>query len=262
MYAFERFTERAKKTLTLAQEEAEKSGHSYIGTEHLLLGLLRGEGSLAYHVLKNFGVELQTVREVVENVLNREERIIVQQIIPTSRVKKVIEISFEEAKRMGHNYVGTEHLLLGLMIEREGIAAHVLRDMGVTLERARAEVDRLLTSVSPEEWISPIPSRVGRTGARELPTGPDLADLLRFAEAFARAEGAPSVGLEHVQRAMGDADVQALLQSAARMRQATAAKEEAIARQDFEAAAERRQEEQRLRDEYGKAEAAWRASIK
>src|SRR5438132_335944 len=125
MYPFERFTERAKKVLTLAQEEAERSHHSYIGTEHLLLGLLREGEGLAAKVLNNLGVEIGKVRQTIESVLGRNERIIIQQIIPTSRVKKVIEISFEEARRMGHNYVGTEHLLLGLLIEGEGLAQQI-----------------------------------------------------------------------------------------------------------------------------------------
>src|SRR5713101_4238112 len=142
MYPFERFTERAKKVLTLAQEEAERSHHSYIGTEHLLLGLLREGEGLAAKVLNNLGVEIGKVRQTIESVLGRNERIIIQQIIPTSRVKKVIEISFEEARRMGHNYVGTEHLLLGLLIEGEGIAAHVLEDLGATLEKVRSEIER------------------------------------------------------------------------------------------------------------------------
>src|SRR5205807_2926149 len=145
MYAFERFTERAKKNLTLAQEEAQEAGHSYIGTEHLLLGLLKEGEGLAYVVLTNLGVEIAKVREAIENVLSRGERIVIQQIIPASRVEKVIEISFDEARRMGHNYVGTEHLLLGLLIEGEGIAAHVLQDLGVTLEKAREEIHRQLT---------------------------------------------------------------------------------------------------------------------
>src|SRR5207245_1893773 len=95
-YPFERFTERAKTVLTLAQEEAQRSHHSYIGTEHLLLGLLREGEGLAAKVLSNLGVEIGKVRQTIESVLGRNERIIIQQIIPTSRVKKVIEISFEE----------------------------------------------------------------------------------------------------------------------------------------------------------------------
>jgi ATP-dependent Clp protease ATP-binding subunit ClpC len=151
LYPFERFTERAKKVLTLAQEEAERSHHSYIGTEHLLLGLLREGEGLAAKVLNNLGVEINKVRSTIESVLGRNERIIIQQIIPTSRVKKVIEISFEEARRMGNNYVGTEHLLLGLLIEGEGIAAHVLEDLGANLEKTRAEIERLLHESGLEE---------------------------------------------------------------------------------------------------------------
>jgi ATP-dependent Clp protease ATP-binding subunit ClpC len=151
LYPFERFTERAKKVLTLAQEEAERSHHSYIGTEHLLLGLLREGEGLAAKVLNNLGIEINKVRATIESVLGRNERIIIQQIIPTSRVKKVIEISFEEARRMGNNYVGTEHLLLGLLIEGEGIAAHVLEDLGASLEKVRGEIDRLLHESGLEE---------------------------------------------------------------------------------------------------------------
>jgi len=115
IYPFERFTERAKKVLTLAQEEAERSHHSYIGTEHLLLGLLRERDGLASKVLDNLGVEIGNVRQKIESVLGRDEGHERRQIIPTSRVKEVIEIAFQESRRMGHNYVGTEHLLLGLL---------------------------------------------------------------------------------------------------------------------------------------------------
>ncbi|HEY6380131.1 MAG TPA: ATP-dependent Clp protease ATP-binding subunit [Candidatus Dormibacteraeota bacterium] len=163
MYPFERFTERAKKVLTLAQEEAERSHHSYIGTEHLLLGLLREGEGLAAKVLNNLGVEINKVRSTIESVLGRNERIIIQQIIPTSRVKKVIEISFEEARRMGNNYVGTEHLLLGLLIEGEGIAAHVLEDLGATLDKVRAEIERLLHESGLEEDSKEAQKKPSRT---------------------------------------------------------------------------------------------------
>jgi ATP-dependent Clp protease ATP-binding subunit ClpC len=163
VYPFERFTERAKKVLTLAQEEAERSHHSYIGTEHLLLGLLREGEGLAAKVLNNLGVEINKVRATIESVLGRNERIIIQQIIPTSRVKKVIEISFEEARRMGNNYVGTEHLLLGLLIEGEGIAAHVLEDLGANLEKVRGEIDRLLHETGLEEEAAQAQKKPSKT---------------------------------------------------------------------------------------------------
>jgi ATP-dependent Clp protease ATP-binding subunit ClpC len=177
MYPFERFTERAKKVLTLAQEEAERSHHSYIGTEHLLLGLLREGDGLAAKVLANLGVEIGKVRQTIESVLGRNERIIIQQIIPTSRVKKVIEISFEEARRMGHNYVGTEHLLLGLLIEGEGIAAHVLEDLGANLEKVRAEIERLLHDSATEE-AEPAPKRPSKTPLLDQ-FGRDLTEMAR-----------------------------------------------------------------------------------
>jgi ATP-dependent Clp protease ATP-binding subunit ClpC len=153
MYPFERFTERAKAVLTLAQEEAERSHHSFIGTEHLLLGLLRDGEGVAAKVLTNLGVEINKVRSTFETVLGLKERIIIQQIIPTSRVKKVIEISFTEAGRKGSDHVGTKHLLLGLLIEGEGLAAHVLAEMGANLERVRAEID--LNGDSMEEDSPP-----------------------------------------------------------------------------------------------------------
>ncbi len=163
MYPFERFTEKAKKVLTLAQDEAEKSHHSYIGTEHLLLGLLREGDGLAAKVLANLGVEIDKVRTTIESVLGRNERIIVQQIIPTSRVKKVIEIAFEEAKRMNNTYVGTEHLLLGLLIEGEGIAAHVLEDLGANLEKVRTELDAQLKDQGVEDEARPEHKKTTKT---------------------------------------------------------------------------------------------------
>jgi ATP-dependent Clp protease ATP-binding subunit ClpC len=177
LYPFERFTERAKKVLTLAQEEAERSHHSYIGTEHLLLGLLREGEGLAAKVLNNLGVEIGKVRQTIESVLGRNERIIIQQIIPTSRVKKVIEISFEEARRMGHAYVGTEHLLLGLLIEGEGIAAHVLEDLGATLDKVRAEIERLLHDSTMED-AEPAPKKPSKTPLLDQ-FGRDLTDMAR-----------------------------------------------------------------------------------
>lgn len=105
---------------------------------------------MAAHVLANLGIETSTVRQVIESVLGRNERITIQSIIPTSRVKTVIELSFEESRRMGQDSVGTEHLLLGLLLEGEGIAAHVLHDLGATLEKVRAEIERLEATETEE----------------------------------------------------------------------------------------------------------------
>lgn len=142
MNDFARFSEASKGALQRAREEAARAHHSYLGTGHLLLGLL-GEGDgLAAQVLGDLGVELGTVRAAMEAVPGRDERIIVQQVIPTSRVREVIAIAFAEARRVNSAHVGTEHLLLGLLIEGEGLAAHVLEDLGVTLDRVRQELSR------------------------------------------------------------------------------------------------------------------------
>ena len=181
MYPFERFTERAKKVLTLAQEEAERSHHSYIGTEHLLLGILREGEGLAAKVLNNLGVEINKVRATIESVLGRNERIIIQQIIPTSRVKKVIEIAFEQAREMGNNYVGTEHLLLGLLVEGEGIAAHILEDLGASLEMVRGEIDSLIQIMERAMYIDDLDRLSTTQMVSKTPVlddcGRDLTDL-------------------------------------------------------------------------------------
>src|SRR6266852_5769697 len=178
VFPFERFTERARKVLALAQEEAERSHHSYIGTEHVLLGLLREGDGIAAKALNNLGVEIDKVRKTIEPLLGPNQRLIVQQqIIPTSRVKKVIEISFEEARRMGHNYVGSEHLLLGLLTEGEGIAAHVLQDLGATLDKVRVEMERLRQG-SIEEESEQAPKKASKTPLLDQ-FGRDLTELAR-----------------------------------------------------------------------------------
>jgi flavin reductase (DIM6/NTAB) family NADH-FMN oxidoreductase RutF len=148
MYPFERFTADSKQVLTLAQEEAERSRHSYIGTEHLLLGLMRVRGT-ASRVLAGMGIQIDQVRDHIKSVLGGNERIIIQQIIPTTRVKRVIELSFEQAHLLGSEVVDTGHLLLGLMLEGEGIAAKVLEDLGATRERVVGEVERELGAIRP-----------------------------------------------------------------------------------------------------------------
>jgi ATP-dependent Clp protease ATP-binding subunit ClpC len=178
VYPFERFTELAKKVLALAQEEAESSHHSYIGTEHLLLGLLREGDGIAAKVLNNLGVEIEKVRGTVESQLGRDKGLtVLHQILPTSRVKKVIELSFEEARRTGHNYVGSEHLLLGLLTEGEGIAAHILGDLGATLDRVRAEIERLRQGSTVEDTEQP-PKKPSKTPLLDQ-FGRDLTELAR-----------------------------------------------------------------------------------
>jgi len=140
---FGRFTERAQRVLALAQDEAIRLGHSSIGTEHILLGLIREGEGIAARVLKSMGLSLEQIREEVEGLVGRgTER-------PTSttytpRAKKVIELAFDEARKLGHTYVGTEHILLGLIREGEGVAARVLANLGVSLTKARQQVLQLL----------------------------------------------------------------------------------------------------------------------
>ena len=141
---FDKFTERARRVLSLAQEEARRFQHNYIGTEHLLLGLIREEKGVAAKVLSNLGVELNKVRSAVEFIIGRGDRIVLGEIGLTPRAKKVIELAVDEARRLNHHYIGTEHLLLGLVREGEGIAAGVLESLGVNLEKVRTQTIQVL----------------------------------------------------------------------------------------------------------------------
>src|SRR3990170_4246212 len=147
---FDKFTERARRVLTLAQEEAQRFNHNYIGTEHLLLGLVREGDGVAAKVLSNLGVELNKVRSAVEFIIGRGDRMVLGEIGLATRAKKVIELAVDEARRLSHHYIGTEHLLLGLVREGEGIAASVLESLGVNLEKVRTETTRILSQSMPQ----------------------------------------------------------------------------------------------------------------
>ncbi len=146
---FEKFSERARKVLTLAQEEAQRFNHNYIGTEHILLGLVREEEGVAAKVLSGLGVEPSKVRAAVEFIIGRGGKPTSGEIGLTPRAKRVIELAVDEARHLNHNYIGTEHLLLGLLREAEGVAAGVLESLGVNLERVRGEVSRILSQSTP-----------------------------------------------------------------------------------------------------------------
>ena len=156
---FEKFSERARRVLSLAQEEAQRFNHNYIGTEHILLGLVRETDGVAARVLSNLGVELHKVRSAVEFIIGRGERSTPGEIGLTPRAKKVIELAVDEARRLNHHYIGTEHLLIGLMREGEGVAAGVLESLGVNLDKVRGETSRILTqsSQSPQSGSSARP---------------------------------------------------------------------------------------------------------
>ncbi len=158
---FDKFTERARRVLTLAQEEALRFNHNYIGTEHLLLGLVREGDGVAAKVLSNLGVELNKVRSAVEFIIGRGDRAVTGEIGLTPRAKKVIELAVDEARRLGHHYIGTEHLLLGLVREGEGIAAGVLESLGISLDKVRGEVTRILSQSVPQST-----TQGGRTTSR------------------------------------------------------------------------------------------------
>ncbi len=144
MFMFGRFTERAQQVLVLAQDEARRLNHNFIGTEHLLLGLVKEGAGIAARVLQNAGIDLNRLRQEVEKIIPKGEKTLSQSISYTPRAKRVIELSIEESQNLGHNYIGTEHLLLGLLREGEGIAAQVLTNIGIDLKRARKEVIQLL----------------------------------------------------------------------------------------------------------------------
>jgi ATP-dependent Clp protease ATP-binding subunit ClpC len=156
---FEKFSERARRVLTIAQEEARNLNHSYIGTEHILLGLVREEEGVAARVLTNLGIGLGKVRSAVEFIIGRGEKPGTGETGLTPRAKKVIELAIDEARQLGHNYIGTEHLLLGLLREGEGVASSVLDSFGITLDRARGETAHILTQGSPKARLSRTTSR-------------------------------------------------------------------------------------------------------
>src|ERR1700689_1084680 len=142
---YERFTDRARKVMQLANQEAQRFNHEYIGTEHILLGLVKEGSGVAANVLKNLDVDLRKIRLEVEKIVQSGPDMVTMGKLPqTPRAKKVIEYAMEEARNLNHNYVGTEHLLLGLLREQEGVAAQVLMNLGMKLEDVREEVLNLL----------------------------------------------------------------------------------------------------------------------
>src|SRR4026209_848391 len=145
MDRLDKFTDRARKVLTLAQDEAQRFNHNYIGTEHLLLGLVREGEGVAARALDSLGVELSKVRASVESIIGRGDSTKTPSEITLSpRTKKVIEFAIDEARKLGHSHVGTEHLLLGLVREGGHVAAKVLESLGVTLEKVREQVIAVL----------------------------------------------------------------------------------------------------------------------
>jgi ATP-dependent Clp protease ATP-binding subunit ClpC len=183
---YERFTDRARKVMQLANQEAQRFNHEYIGTEHILLGLVKEGSGVAANVLKNLDIDLRKIRLEVEKIVQSGPDMVTMGKLPqTPRAKKVIEYSIEEARNLNHNYVGTEHLLLGLLREQEGVAAQVLMNLGLKLEDVREEVLNLLghNMATEESSGGSTGERQGNKGKSKTPAldsfGRDLTELAR-----------------------------------------------------------------------------------
>src|SRR6185437_12769979 len=141
---FERFTDRARRAVELAQDEARRLEHNYIGTEHILLGLVREGNGVAARALESLGISLDAVRQQVEEIIGRGQQAPSGHVPFTPRAKKVLELSLRESMQLGHNYIGPEHILLGLVREGDGVAAQVLVKLGADLNRVRQQVIQLV----------------------------------------------------------------------------------------------------------------------
>lgn len=159
MFEYARFTDRARKVLQLANQEAQRLNHEYIGTEHILLGLIREGSGVAANVLKNLDIDIRKVRAEVEKIIQSgPDGVTMGKLPQTPRAKKVIEFAIEEARNLDHKWVGSEHLLLGLLREGEGVAAQVLTNLGLTLDEIRGGILKLLGQETPAEKPSKAPS--------------------------------------------------------------------------------------------------------
>jgi ATP-dependent Clp protease ATP-binding subunit ClpA len=188
---FEQFTERARQVVVLAQEEARALRHNYIGTEHLLLGLLREEQGIGARVLESLGVTLDGVRAQVAEIVGQGEDVVGGQVPFTPRGKRVLDLALREALSMGHNWIGTEHVLLGLVRENDGVAIQILLDRGLSADRIRDEVVRMLGGPPPAGGPPPPPAPWPRprrrrryTWSSERPSVLILVGWLLFAVAL------------------------------------------------------------------------------
>ena len=246
---FERFTERARRAVVLAQEEARKLDHGYIGTEHLLLGLIREGEGVAAKALESLGISLKTVREQVVARVGRGQRPPSGHIPFTERAKRVLELSLRESGQLGHRYIGTEHVLLAIVREGDGIAAQVLTGLGADLDRVRQQVIELLhgrTSEGPRSGPSP---RAGSGSGPAEDVRPE-DDVTAWLEALGLRRAA-------IERWVGmRPDVDDLDQDIARVRRD---KEAAIDVQNFEDAVRLRDRERELLAEKDEREKGWTA---
>jgi ATP-dependent Clp protease ATP-binding subunit ClpA len=242
---FERFTDRARRVVVLAQDEARMLNHGYIGTEHLLLGLIHEGEGVAARALEAMGISLDAVRQQVETIIGRGKEQVSGHIPFTPRAKRVLELSLRESGQLGHTYIGTEHILLGLIREGQGVAAKVLVQLGADLNRVRQQVIQLLHGHAGEEAArerGPLRARGTRAGA--------IDDVLARIDSVDQR-------LAAVERWVGmGPDVRDLDQDLAQLRQD---KESAIEAQDFEGAATLRDKEKRLLADKAGQEEKWTA---
>ena len=239
---FERFTDRARRVVVLAQEEARMLNHNYIGTEHILLGLIHEGEGVAAKALESLGISLDAVRQQVEEIIGQGQQAPSGHIPFTPRAKKVLELSLREALQLGHNYIGTEHILLGLIREGDGVAAQVLVKLGADLNRVRQQVIQLLRGPRGTD-VSGAGSRRGKRARARL-----LDDALARIDSL---EGR----LAAIERWAGlRPDLDDLTQEIA---QVGREKEAAIDQQDFEAAAALRDKEMQLLGARAATEKEW-----
>jgi ATP-dependent Clp protease ATP-binding subunit ClpA len=249
---YERFTDRARKVMQLANQEAQQINHEYIGTEHILLGVVAEGSGVAANVLKNLNIDLQRIRRELEKIVQHGpggEQGVKGRLPHTPRARKVIDYAVEEARGLNHNYVGTEHLLLGLLREQEGVAAQVLMNLGLSLENAREEILNLLghstsTGTPSRHKILPgIDTDVVQIPKRLIPAESELYGVSDFTPEEAAAAPQPAATQPRPEPLTAEhlADIQE------QIRQVTEQKEAAVMHQDFALAAKCRDREVALR---------------
>jgi len=259
---FERFTDQARRVVVVAQEESRKLGHDYIGTEHLLLGILGAGESVAVQALASLGVSLEAARQQVEDIVGRGSHEVSGHIPFTPRAKKVLELSLREAIQLGHNYIGTEHILLGLIREGEGVAAQVLTRLGADLNRTRQQVIRLLHGPQAAETVAEYNRPFRRPGA---PGGLDairdrldtIAGQLAAIVSKLGIGGEPSAGPAQPPGPRPPT----LRQLDERITRIGREKQAAIDAQDFERAVTLRDEERELVQQRDAEQSRWMAGV-
>ena len=245
---FERFTDRARRVVVLAQEEARPLNHGYVGTEHILLGLIREGEGVAAKALESLGISLAAVRQQVEEIIGQGQQAPTGEIPFTPRAKKVLELALREARQLGHNYIGTEHILLGLIREGEGVAAQVLVRLGADLNRVRQQVIQLLHGYQGKEAEAAGVGPPGRAGPQ------DRRLLSQLLDRVAAMESRLSAIEQRVGTGPDTRELEQQIDQARRDRDA------AVSAQDYENAAVLRDGEKQLAAEKAALQEQWAAA--